>query len=85
MARERIIKRWTLHRCLNDFPDLTPASLNNAFQVLERLASLGFNSAIDNSAGLGIEAEASGNEDKRRTHNSLAIWTNGLGCIYGTI
>ena len=47
-----------LYRRLDDFPDLAPASLNNTFQILERLASLCFDPAIDNSASLGIEAEA---------------------------
>jgi len=70
-------------RCLDDLPNLAPASLNNTLQIPERLACLGFHTAFDEIAGLGIEAEASGNEHKGWAHDSLTIWPKRLRCIFG--
>jgi len=74
-------KRKLAYRCLDDFPDLAPASFNNTLQVLERLVSLRFDSAFDKCTSVGIEAEAPRDEHKRWAHNGLAIWPNGLRCI----
>ena len=73
------------YRCLDDLPNLAPASLNNTFQILERLACLRFHTALDECAGLGIEAEASGDEHKGRAHDGLTIWPYRLGRICSTI
>jgi len=70
-------------RRLDDLPNLAPASLNNALQILERLACLRFHTALDDCAGLGIEAEAPGDEHKGWAHDGLTIWPNRLGCIFG--
>lgn len=78
-------KHGLAYRCLDDFSDLAPTSLNNALQILERLSSLRFDSTIDKCTSLGIEAEASRDEDKRWADDGLAIWPNGLGCICDTI
>jgi len=73
------------YRRLDDLPNLAPASLNNTLQILERLACLRFHTALDECAGLGIEAEASGDEHKGWAHDGLTIWSNRLGCICSTI
>lgn len=73
------------HRCLDDLPNLAPASLNNTLQVLERLARLCFHTSPDECAGLEIEAEASGDEHKGWAHDGLTIWPNRLGCSCSTI
>ena len=78
-------KHGLAYCCLDDFSDLAPTSLNNALQILERLSSLRFDSTIDKCTSLGIEAEASRDEDKRWADDGLAIWPNGLGCICDTI
>src|ERR1700755_961705 len=78
------IKRCTLscipspYRCLDDLPNLAPSSLNNTLQILERLACLGFHTALDEIASLGIEAEASGNEHEGWAHDALPIWPKAL-------
>lgn len=78
-------KDGVTHRCLDDLPNLTPTSLNNTLQVLERLAGLCFHTSPDECAGLGIEAEASGDEHKGWAHDGLTIWPNRLGCSCSTI
>jgi hypothetical protein len=67
--------------CLDDLPNLAPASLNNALQILERLACLGFRTALNEIASLGIETQASRNEHKGRAYDSLTIWPKRLRCI----
>jgi hypothetical protein len=69
------------YRCLDDLPNLAPASLDNTLQILERLSRLRFHTALDECAGFGIEAEASRDEHKGRAHDGLTIWPNRLGCI----
>ena len=69
------------YRYLNDLPNLTPASLNNALQILERLACLGFHTALNEIASLGVDAKASGNEHKGWAHDALTIWPKWLRCI----
>ena len=63
MSRGRCTSRFpSPYRCL-DYPlNLAPASLNDTLKILKRLARLGFHTALDEIASLGIEAEASGNE-----------------------
>jgi hypothetical protein len=73
------------YRRFDNPPNLAPASLNNGFQILERLACLRLHTALDDCAGLGIEAEASGDKHKRWAHDGLTIWSNRLGCICGAI
>jgi hypothetical protein len=69
------------YRCLDDLPNLAPASLDNTLQVLKRLACLRFHTALNKGASLWIEAEASRNEHKGWAHDGLAIWPNRLRCI----
>ena len=69
------------YRRLDDLPDLAPASLNNALQIMERLACLRFHTALDECTGLWIEAEAPGDEHKGWANDGLTIWPNRLGCI----
>jgi hypothetical protein len=73
------------YRRLDDLPNLAPASLNNTLQILERLACLRFHTTLDECAGLGIEAEASGDEHKGWAHDGLTIGPNRLGCICSMI
>jgi hypothetical protein len=73
------------YRRLDDLPNLAPTSLNNTLQILERLACLRFHTALDEVAGLGIEAEASGDEHKGWAHDGLTIWPHHPGCICSTI
>jgi hypothetical protein len=73
------------YRCLDDLPNLAPASLNDGFQIPERLACLGFHTALDEIARLGIEAEASGSEHKGWAHDALTIWPKRLRCICSMI
>jgi len=73
------------YRCLNDLPNMAPASLNNTLQILECSACLGFHTPLDEIASLRIEAEASGNEHKGWAHDGLTIWPKRLRCICSMI
>jgi hypothetical protein len=73
------------YRCLDYLPDLTPAGLDNTLQIPERLACLGFHTALDEIASLGIEAEASGSEHEGWAHDALTIWPERLRRICSMI
>lgn len=46
---------------------------------------MGFHTALDKVASLGIKAEASRNEYKGWAHDSLTIWPQRLGCVCSMI
>ncbi len=69
------------HRRFDDLPNLTPAGLDDIFQVLQGLARLRLDAAFNKRAGLWIEAEAARHEDERRAHDGLAVWPNRGGRI----
>ena len=82
---EHVKQRTDTYRRFYDLPNLAPASLDNTLQILERLACLRFHTTLDECSGLGVEAEASGDEHKGWAHDGLTIWPNRPGCICGTI
>lgn len=46
---------------------------------------MGFHTALDEIASLGIEAEASGNEHEGWAHDALTIWPKWLRCICSSV
>jgi hypothetical protein len=78
-------RRALAYCCLDDLPNLAPTSLNDTLQVLECLACLRFDSAINKCTSLGIEAETSRDKHERGAHNGLAVRPDCLGRICGVI
>ena len=74
------------HRRLNDLPNLSPAGLDDLFQVLQCLARLRPpDAAFDKFRRFWIEAEAARDEDERRAHDGLAVRPKRLGVRLQTI